>query len=214
MSGHTHWQEGTVVTYQEIWEGKLWSARPVRVVEDRTDLLALWCPAGTPVKGPYAPWRPGRSAGPEYFVAMFTHQDWRFSDFTWQTSNLMLLRPGEWHAVWVSWNGAGESIGWYVNFQRPFTRTGQAIQTMDLMLDLLVKRDMNRRWKDEDEFEALVSRGIIGDEEAATVRQEAAGVIERIEASAPPFCEPWHEWLPDPAWGKPALPEEWESLDQ
>lgn len=213
MTEHTHWSAGTVIVLQEVWQGKLWSARPVRVAEDGPDLMALWCPEGTPVKGPFAPWRPGRVAGPEFFVSMLTHQDWLFGDFTWRTSNLMLLRTGDWHSVWVSWSSLGEKMGWYVNFQRPFQRIQHGTQTMDLMLDLVVGQDMTWRWKDEDEFETLVSHGLIDGEEAARVRQEAASVIKQIEANKAPFSEPWHDWRPDPSWPLPELPEGWDRLE-
>lgn len=197
---------------QEVWQGRLWSARPVRVVEDRSDLIALWCPAGTPIKGPHAPWRPGRSVGPEYFVAMLTYCDWEFTDFSWPTTNLMLLRPGAWHAVWVSWTNSGENMGWYVNFQRPFVRTERAIQTMDLMLDLIVDQDRAWRWKDEDEFQALVAPGIITPIEADRVRDEARLVVQTIEAAEPPFSEPWHRWRPGPGWAIPEMPEDWQRV--
>jgi hypothetical protein len=94
MNAPNPWNHGTVIVLQEVWHGHLWTARPVRVVEDRSNLIALWCPAGTPIKGPSAPWRAGRSAGSEFFSAMLTHLDWLFADFSWPTSNLMLLRPG------------------------------------------------------------------------------------------------------------------------
>jgi len=209
MDKSERWNSGQTVVLQEVWGEKLWSARPVRVVEDRPDFIALWCPEGTPVKGPIAPWRPGRTAGAEFFVAMLTHQDWMFGDFAWPTSNLMLIRPGDWHAVLVSWTSAGETMGWYVNFQRPFRRTAHGIQTMDLMLDLIVDGDRSWKWKDEDEFEALVTTGIITEVEARHVRAEAHAILARIEANDQPFCEPWHDWRPSPSWTTPPLPDDW-----
>jgi hypothetical protein len=209
VSAPDRWERGTTILLQEVWQGQLWSARPVRVVEDRADLIALWCPEGTPIKGPDAPWRPGRSTGAEYFVGMFTYRDWRFADFSWPTRNLMLLRPDDWHAVWVSWTTTGENMGWYVNFQRPFNRTDRGIQTMDLMLDLIVDYDRSWQWKDEDEFQALVTPGIITAAEAGQVRAEAQLVLRRLEADEPPFSEPWHDWRPDPTWSMPRVPDNW-----
>jgi hypothetical protein len=207
------WDHGAIIVLEEVWRGKPWSARPVRVVEDRPDLIALWCPEGTPVKGPVAPWRSiARSAGPAYFVSMLTHQDWIFDDFVWPTSNLMLLRPGDWHAVWVSWSRTGDNMGWYINFQQPFRRTKRGIQTMDLMLDLIVDQDRSWKWKDEDEFKALVGPGIIGEVEARHVRDEANAVLDRLERNDHPFCDPWHNWRPDPSWTMPVLPDDWNSV--
>lgn len=144
---------------------------------------------------------------------MLTHQDWLFGDFTWPTSNLMLVRPADWHSTWATWSSAGEKMGWYVNFQRPFERTERAIQIMDLMLDLIVSQDMNWKWKDEDEFEALVSHGLIDGEEAARVRQDARRMIGQVETNGAPFSEPWHDWRPEPSWPLSELPNGWNRLE-
>ena len=140
---------------------------------------------------------------------MLTHQDWKFGDFSWPTSNLMLMRPEDWHAVWVSWSSAGEGMGWYVNFMRPFGRTERGIQTMDLMLDLIVNHDRSWKWKDVDEFEALAIPGIMTDDEDRHARDEAQAMLGRTEANEPPFCDPWHDWHPSCSWTTPELPDDW-----
>jgi hypothetical protein len=48
--------------------------------------------------------------------------------------------------------------------------------------------------------------------EAAEVRAEGQRIVERIEANAAPFNEPWHDWRPDPHWPLPELPEGWDQL--
>ncbi len=168
-----------------------------------------WRPEGTPVKGPIAPWRPGCAAGAEYLVAMLTHQDWMFGKFSWPTTNLMLMRSEDWHAVRVSWSSAGKAMGWYVNFQRLSRRTERGIQTMDLMLDLIVNQDRTWKWKDKDEFEALATPGIITNDEARYVRDDAQEMLARIEANEPPLCDPWHDWQPSSSWTTPHLPDDW-----
>jgi hypothetical protein len=37
-------------------------------------------------------------------------------------------------------------------------------------------------------------------------------VIERIVRNEPPFESEWPRWKPDPAWGIPALPAEWDVI--
>jgi predicted RNA-binding protein associated with RNAse of E/G family len=54
---------------------------------------------------------------------------------------------------------------------------------MDLMLDIIVEPDGRWEWKDEDEFEALVSGGIIDAKEAKHIWEEARRVIGQIEAN-------------------------------
>lgn len=41
------WLPGETVVFQEIWDDRLWGARPMRVVNDRGDSLALRFPKGT-----------------------------------------------------------------------------------------------------------------------------------------------------------------------
>jgi len=76
-----------------------------------------------------------------------------------------------------------------------------------LTADVLIEPDCSAwRWKDEDEFDAMIQWGLIEDREAEAVRFEAAAVIRRAENIEPPFCEPWGSWQPDPAWQLPSLP--------
>ena len=205
------WSAGTTIILHEIWRGRVYSARPVVVAEDTGDRLALWCPRGTRWKVATTP--PARERAPtraDRFVTLLERSDWVFQDATWRISNLTQVRPGDWHAVWAGWDEAGDPWGWYVNFQRPFVRTKQGIQTMDLALDIVVEPDAKWRWKDEDEFQVLVDAGVIDGTEAATVRREAENMSARIEANEAPFNEPWHDWRPDPAWPAPRLPDGWD----
>ena len=57
MSDGRRWSPGEVIVLQDVYEDKLWAARPVIVVEDSADLLALWCPQGTVRKVPVTPGR-------------------------------------------------------------------------------------------------------------------------------------------------------------
>lgn len=207
------WGAGTTVVLQEVWRGRLWSARPLTVVEDRGDTVALWCPRGTGWKtATTPPTRPRAPTRAERFVASLWRCDWVLGDFTWDVATLVLARAGDWHAVWVSWRESGEDWGWYVNFQRPFHQTARCLQTMDLMLDITVSPDRRWRWKDEDEFGALVAAGLIDTSEEARVRDEARRVIRAVEANEEPFNERWHEWRPNPAWLSPTLPDGWDRL--
>lgn len=83
---------------------------------------------------------------------------------------------------------------------------------MDLMLDLIVDQDKSLRWKDEDEFEALVGSGIISDIEAQCVRDAAQAVLRDLDQDELPFCRPWHDWRPEPSWVIPELPAGWHTV--
>jgi protein associated with RNAse G/E len=100
-----------------------------------------------------------------------------------------------------------------VNLQEPYRRTDRGIQAMDMMLDIVVSPDRSWRWKDEDEFEAIVAAGLYSEATVLAVREAAASVIRGIENCSAPFNEPWPEWRPPTGWSVPALPTGWDRLD-
>lgn len=208
------WSVGDDIVLQEVWRGRLWAARPLRVVDDTDDRLILWCPKGTSRKVPKTP--PTREKPPtraESVTECMARLDWVFVDSEWDVSTLWFLWPGEWHAVWVSWFEPGVHWGWYGNLQEPFRRTVRGIETMDLMLDVLVERDGSWQWKDEDDFAAMIAKDLIDDATAQRVRGAGLEVVRKAEAGVPPFCDPWPAWRPDASWATPVLPDDWESIN-
>ena len=183
------------------------------VVSDEPDRLITWIPVGTvrqvPTTPPTRP-HPVDPADPTNrkasVIANLELGDWVLTDHVWDVSTLWIMRPGDWHAAWASWRADGTKLGWYINLQEPFVRTEAGIDAMDLMLDIVAEPDCSSwRWKDADEFDELVDRGIFGQDLAGTVLNEAHRVIESIEARTGMFGEPWHDWRPDPSWPRPRL---------
>ncbi|MEX2245783.1 MAG: DUF402 domain-containing protein [Dehalococcoidia bacterium] len=209
------WAPGETVLLQEVWRGRLWSARPMIVALDRGGSTALWFPKGTRWKGPTTP--PARvraETRTQRLMESLTLCDWVLADREWDVSSLWLMEAGAHHAVWVSWREGGEHYGWYINLQEPFRRTARGFQWMDLMLDVIVEPDRRWHWKDEDDFQGMIGHNLIDDAKARAVRAEAESVIRRLEANASPFCDPWPDWRPDPAWRSPLLPPAWDRIDE
>ncbi len=46
------WSAGDAVVVQEVWRDRVWAAKPMRVVRDDGDCVALWFPKGTRWKAP------------------------------------------------------------------------------------------------------------------------------------------------------------------
>jgi hypothetical protein len=207
------WQPGQTVVVQEVWRGKLWSARPMTVVEDRGDSVVLWYPKGTKFQVATTPQSRIRAATRlERFAANLSLCDWAMAEFKCDVSCLWLCEIGVVrHAVWVSWHDDGAFMGWYVNLQEPFQRNRMGLQAMDMMLDITVQLDRQWHWKDEDEFTMLIEQRLIDPATAQAIRDDAAKVIGDIEANRTPFCEPWPEWKPDPSWSVPVLPAGWDN---
>ena len=205
------WPSGETVVVQEVWNGRVWAARPMRVVHDDGDFVALWFPKGTrwkaPTTDPGRPWLDDRGAR---LAECATSGEWVFRDGEWEAPTLVLMHEGDWHAVWVAWLPDGSHWGWYVNLQRPYRRTTLGFETMDLMLDVIIDPDRRWRWKDEDELEIFVDRGAFEPALAERVREEGLEVARRAERNEPPFDEPWPDWQADPKWTMPELPAGWD----
>ena len=204
---------GQTVILQEVWRGQLWAARPMLVVDDRPERLALWFPRGTPWKAPTNhPARPRLANRGERLADCAARGEWVFRDAEWDVDTLILLEPDVGYAIWVSWLAEFEPWGWYVNLQEPFVRREHAVQTMDLMLDVIVDVDRTWRLKDEDELDAFVRRGVFSSVLAERIRSDAADAIARLEQNEPPFVESWHDWRPESSWRVPRLPANWQLL--
>jgi Protein of unknown function (DUF402) len=202
---------GDTIVLQEIWRGRVWAARPMRVVADEGESVALWFPLGTCWKAPTS--KPGRTWSEDHgerLARCAALGEWVFRDMEMDYDSLWLMREGDWHAVWVSWLPGGEHWGWYVNLQEPFRRTPAGFVTMDLVLDVIVDPDRSWRWKDEDELETFIEHGVIDEHLAGRVRAEGLEVARRAELNEPPFSEPWASWRPGAGWTRPELPEGWD----
>ena len=200
MSTPQRWQPGDVVALRYLRRatshpGAAW---PLRVVEDNDDRVALYLPRGTRftklrrVDGTY-------------------QRAWD----TWGRDVLRLMFPGRFYSVWLFWDqdSARRSLSsYYVNMEEPFRRSMIGFDTNDHQLDIVVLPDLTWSWKDEDVFDQFVCGGQYSQEFAERVRQEAATVIELIEARRSPFCDGWEEWEPDPSWTVPELPSGWEDV--
>ena len=151
-------------------------------------------------------------------IDLLAKGDWVHVDHVWDVSSLWILKPGDMHAIWVSWLPSGEHFGWYVNLQYAFRRVSGGIEAMDLMLDVVVEPDLQWRWKDDDEFAQILALGLFDADLGASVQAEAETVIERLERlerlerRATPFDEPWPQWRPPSHWEPPRLPTGWDNV--
>ncbi|MET7988151.1 DUF402 domain-containing protein [Streptomyces sp. NPDC005281] len=186
---------GTTILRREVLDGRTWLSYPVRVVADRSDLLAVHLAHGTRLsfgEGDFT-W------GPHPWQDVADH--WR------SRSVLQLQRPGDAYAVWVFRDEAtGEFSGWYINFQDPYRRTAAGFDTLDHELDLWVPADGGPyRWKDVDEFEQRARTGGFTPEQAAAVRAEGDRVAELLARNTPWWDQAWAQWQPPAGWETPPV---------
>ncbi len=204
---------GQTIVLQDVYGDRVWSARPMRVVQDDGDFVALWAPKGSIRKVPTGPpSRPRLPTRAERFVASLSLRDWIHVDNEWDVDTLWLMHDGDWHATWICWRGNYDFWGWYINLQEPYQRTARGFRTMDLELDVVIYADRTWQWKDKDEFDALAAAGVFPENKARSALAEATEMLRRLEADEPPFSEPWSQWRPDPSWPAPTLSGGWDQL--
>jgi len=201
-----HFGPGDPVIVREVWQGKIWTVRPVTIVRDEPDLIALYMPNGTS-------WlRPIDADG---YSLRLPGGDWRLAEDRLNIHHLSLALPGEPYSVILMWVEDWKFRWWYINLERPLGRTPIGFDFMDQTLDIVVAPDMlSWRWKDEDEFEEAQKKGIFTPQQAAVIRAEGESALERLLARQPPFDERWEDWRPDPHWVLPELTGAWETVEQ
>jgi hypothetical protein len=88
---------GDVAAVIEVMRGKVWTVRPVTVIKDTPDEIALWLAPGTITRYP---------TGPQHGIHTVQHwitQDWELIDREWSSpGTLRLSRPGDAFEVWVA----------------------------------------------------------------------------------------------------------------
>ncbi len=83
--------------------------------------------------------------------------------------------------------------------------------TLDQTLDVIVSPDRSSwQWKDEDELQELLDRGVISAEQVHELRREGERAIALVQAADSPYSPDWAHWLPDPTWPIPVLPPDWD----
>ena len=218
MAGDTHcWEPGKQILQQDIWGGRLLSSRPVTVATDSPSLLALYSHPAAPLRSAAMRNRHDvrLSERIDKWVEMANAGIGPLEERISHESHVLTLTPQKsWHSVWLFWNLEWQFEAWQVNFQAPIERTARGILVQDYALDMTVKSDMSWSWKDQDEFEELITRGFFSDSQISSIRADASRMVRVIEDQGPPFSDGWEDWRPDRRWQVPAIPEDWQVLER
>jgi uncharacterized protein len=191
------WDPGDPVIVREVWQGRVWTVRPPIVVRDERELVALYMPDG-------CPWlRPVDESG---FYLRMPGSDWSLKEERLNIHHLSLTIPHEPHSVILMWEADWKLRCWYINLEEPIRRTTIGFDFMDQTLDIVISPDMTAwRWKDEDEFEEGIKKGLYSREQELPIRAEGERALERLLAREPPFDERWEDWRPEPTWAMPTI---------
>jgi hypothetical protein len=184
--------------------------RPVTVVQDTDDLLAVWMAPGTECVKPLL--ADGTPVHEEPLATRYTAP--RTTARARWTGNgvLKLAQPGLPWSVWLFWEHGWQFRSWYVNLEEPRTRWSGGVDSEDHYLDISVYPDRSWLWRDEDEFDQAQRVGLMDARTARGVREAGRAAVEVIRSWGTPFRDGWELWRPDPAWPVPALPADWDRL--
>jgi Protein of unknown function (DUF402) len=182
-----------------VWDGRLIAVRPVNVVWDRPRGRAFFLPPGTK-------WKDDPRAGGE---VRFLEDPWELEDRVAARPVLSFAFDGD-YAVLLTWSVHGEFEGYYVNLQSALKQWEGGFDYVDHFLDVVIAPDRTWRWKDEDDLDQAVHRGMLTSEDAARVRRWGKRAIDHVVLRQPPFDREWSDWKPDPGWPPPALTDGWD----
>lgn len=206
------WKPGDVIAWRGIFRNRVWHAMPTFVVRDAPQELVLAVLPGTVCKVE-KDYNKGKGNNGRR-IWDFRDADWKLDDFTWHTNRvLFIVEPEKYYSTNLFWNHeANRFIGYYVNFQYPCRRTHCGIDALDLELDLDIDPDLDFRWKDVDDYQQAIGYGMIAPECVQGIEAAKLEVLDRLERRQYPFDGSWLDWMPDPGWSSPKLPENWDMV--
>ena len=83
---------------------------------------------------------------------------------------------------------------------------------MDLDLDLTINPDLSYEWKDVEDYQRAIKEEIIFPEWTREIDMAKDEILAKLEKRGYPFDGSWLNWMPDPSWSPPKLPENWDKI--
>jgi len=206
LSQKLSWSVGETTTLRGVGSKVFW-AYPTIVVQDASDLIVLYMPAG--VLGKDTDHKPTPKE-------LLSTDKINIADCQWErTDVLMLIVPGEAFSTYIMWEAGTKNLDcWYINLQEPIRRTSIGFDTMDNMLDVVISPDMNTwHWKDGDEFIEAQKVGFYSAEKAREIWTDGEKAIQLITKERRSFYKQWKKWQANPAWELPILSPDWQKVN-
>lgn len=209
------WNPGEPVALRGVYNQRVSYIQSAVVVHDRPEEVAL---AILPDAECYAPegyinGKHGASGRWDRWEA-YKNGVWEMHRYAWRANRvLILLEPEKYYASYYFWQGdTNQFLCYYVNFQLPFRRTGIGFDSFDLELDIIIEPTYEWHWKDVEDYQRGIERGILRDEWIQEIDSAKREIFDKLEKRAYPFDGSWLGWMPDPTWLPPQLPEHWDKV--
>lgn len=205
------WKPGDIIAWRGIYRDKVWHAQTVIVVKDAPKEMMLALLPGTECVAPEG-YLEGKQSGKRRWN--FKDKDWKLEKYTWRANRLLiLLEPDKFYSTMYFWDHAShEFLCYYINFQLPFERNNDGIDTLDLDLDLIINPDFSFEWKDLDDYQRSIDNDVIFPEWMLGIDLAKQDVFSRLEKRSYPYDGSWLGWRPDTTWSPPKLPENWDKI--
>ena len=205
------WKSGDIVSWRGIYRERVWHAQTTVVVKDEPDELILTLLPGTECMAPEG-YLDGKNSNKRRWH--FKDKDWEIQNYTWRTNRLLLLlEPEKYYSIMHFWDHASnEFLCYYINFQLPFKRNQNMLDTLDLDLDIIIKPNLDFEWKDEDDYQKAIGHGVIFPEWIQGIERGKEEIFQKLEKRQYPFDGSWLDWKPDLDWMPPKLPENWDKM--
>lgn len=188
--------------------GRMQAVLPLRAVEDDDRRTVAWLSPGTEIM--YWALADGRDPRALPLEERFRHP-LGTAPRVWKGAGVLRSMPaGAAFQVLHFWEEGGRFAGWYVNLERPRTRRGSVIESVDQHLDLVIDADGTASWKDEDEAQAAVDAGHLPSEDLESARSTGEGIIADLDRFLDRVGD-WRRWTPPPEFLPPLpLPSAWD----
>jgi len=212
----THfWQPGDSIALRGIYNHRVSYIQSAIVVHDHPEEVALAVLPGAECYAPegYIHGKHG-SAGHWDRWDDYVKGDWKMEKYAWHTNRvLILLQPKKYYASVYFWQAAtGDFLCYYINFQLPFRRNKIGFDSFDLELDIVIEPTYEWCWKDMDDYQTGIERGIILSEWTEEIDAAKQEIFDKLEKRQYPYDGAWLNWMPDPIWSPPTLPDNWDKV--
>ena len=205
------WRSGDVIVWRGVFRNRVWHAQAVIVVKDTPEEMYVTLLPGTECVAPEG-YLDGKDSTKRRWS--FKDKDWRLENYAWHTNRLLiLLEPDRYYSTMYFWHDeSNDLLCYYINFQLPFQRSHCGIDTLDLDLDLVIYPDFSFKWKDEDDYQKAIDHDVITPGWTQEIEIAKKEIFNKFQKRQYPFDGSWLNWMPDPDWLPPKLPENWDKI--
>ena len=209
------WKPGDSVALRGIYNQRVSYIQSTVVVQDCPEEVALAVLPGAECYAPegYIHGKHGVSGRWDRWDE-YAKNNWKMQRYAWHTNRLLiLLQPEKYYASYYFWQAdENRFLCYYVNFQIPFQRARIGFDTFDLELDIVIEPTYEWHWKDVDDYQRGIECGILLNEWTQEIDAAKQEIFDKLKKRAYPYDGAWLNWMPDPDWSPPKLPEGWDKV--